>query len=142
MWPTHLAVLYPHPLLSGAGLPAWKVAVSAAVLAGLGLLAWRERGRRPWLAFGLAWYLVTLLPVIGLVQVGTQAMADRYTYVPLIGPFLAVTWAVAELLERGNVRGASAWLIGGIRCWPLPWVAGTRWRPGATASRSIAMPSR
>jgi protein O-mannosyl-transferase len=137
-WPARLAAIYPHPLLSGVGLPAWQVVLSAAVLAGLGLLAWRERVRRPWLAFGLAWYLATLLPVIGLVQVGMQAMADRYTYVPLIGPFLAVAWAGAELLERGSVRGAAAWLIGGIPVLALTvgtWNQVATWRDSVTLHR-------
>ena len=81
---------------------------------------------------------MTLLPVIGLVQVGTQAMADRYTYVPLIGPFLAATWAVAELLERGNVRGATAWLIGGIPVLALSvgtWHQVATWRDSVTLHR-------
>jgi protein O-mannosyl-transferase len=138
VWPANLAALYPHPLLSGAGLPAWRVAASAAVLAGLGALAWRQRHRRPWLGFGLLWYLVTLLPVIGLVQVGTQAMADRYTYVPLIGPFVAVVWAGAELVERWPGRGAVAWLVGGIPVLAftvISWHQVATWRDSVTLHR-------
>jgi hypothetical protein len=93
IWPTGLAVFYPHP---GVSLTAWKVAGSALVLAGL--TAWTIRLRRshPCLLFGWAWYLVTLAPVVGIVQVGWQARADRYTYIPLIGIFLGVVLAVSD----------------------------------------------
>lgn len=94
--PRDLAVFYPFPM----EIPAWKVAASAVLLALLtGLAAWKAR-RSPWLLVGWLWFLGTLVPVIGLVQVGRQAMADRYTYLPFIGLFLAVVWGVAELAER------------------------------------------
>ena len=95
--PTGLAFFYPHP---GSALPAWQVVVAAAVLAALTIGAWRERRAHPYLAVGWAWYVITLVPVIGLVQVGIQSRADRYTYLTLIGPFLAVTWLAAEWIER------------------------------------------
>jgi tetratricopeptide (TPR) repeat protein len=89
--PRHLAVFYPIPL----AIPAWKVAGAALLLAALTALAvWRARWE-PWLLTGWLWFLGTLVPVIGLVQVGRQAMADRYTYIPSIGLFLAVVWSVA-----------------------------------------------
>jgi tetratricopeptide (TPR) repeat protein len=95
--PLNLAVFYPHP---GSGLPAWQplaaalvlVAVTAAVVAGI--------RRRPHLAVGWFWYLGTLVPVIGLVQVGSQAMADRYSYLPQIGLWLMLAWSLAELWNR------------------------------------------
>jgi hypothetical protein len=93
IWPTRLAAFYPHP---GASLAAWMVCGSALVLAGLTLWTIRLRRSRPYLLFGWAWYLVTLAPVAGIVQVGWQARADRYTYIPLIGIFLGVVWAVAD----------------------------------------------
>lgn len=95
--PVNLAVFYPHPHDS---LPAWQVIGSVAVLIALTVLAIRQSPRRPYLAVGWLWYVITLIPVIGLVQVGKQAMADRYTYVPLIGIFFAIAWAASDLMRR------------------------------------------
>jgi tetratricopeptide (TPR) repeat protein len=78
------------------------------MLVAAGALAVRARRTRPWLALGCAWYVVTLLPVIGLVQVGAQAMADRYTYVPLTGLFVAAAWSLSGLTgERRALRAAA-----------------------------------
>jgi protein O-mannosyl-transferase len=97
IFPLHLSVHYPHP---GAGLAGWRIAVSAAVLIAItAAAAWRWR-RHPWLLTGWAWYLGTLVPVIGIVQVGTQASADRYTYIPLIGIFIMIAWEVKALTAR------------------------------------------
>jgi tetratricopeptide (TPR) repeat protein len=104
VWPSSLAVFYPHPATIGAGIPAWKVAGAVLLLAGISFLALRERQRRPYLAAGWLWYLGTLVPVIGLVQVGAAAHSDRYTYVPLIGVFLAAAWGVSELLPKRRWR--------------------------------------
>jgi hypothetical protein len=98
--PTDLAHPYVHPGLTARGLPAAAVVASALALGALTWLAVRDRRRRPWLLFGLAWYAITLLPVIGLVQVGLQGMADRYTYVPLLGPFVSLAW-LAGAVARG-----------------------------------------
>ena len=101
LWPSGLAFFYPHP---GTTLPAWQVAGSALLLA-LGLLAAiRCARRRPYVTMGLLWYAVTLLPVIGLVQVGLQGMANRYTYLPLIGPFVILAWLVPDLLPSPRLR--------------------------------------
>jgi tetratricopeptide (TPR) repeat protein len=100
VWPTRLSVLYLHP---GDALPFWRVGAALALLAALGALAWRERRRRPYLLAGWLWYLGTLVPVIGLVQVGDQAMADRFAYVPLLGPFVMAVWAAAEFAERARL---------------------------------------
>jgi tetratricopeptide (TPR) repeat protein len=92
IWPVHLAVFYPL-----SQHPAWFLtATAAAVLILISAAAWLERRRSPWLLVGWLWFLGTLVPVIGLVQVGDQAMADRYGYFPLIGIFIAVTFAIAE----------------------------------------------
>jgi len=91
--PLNLALFYPHP---GPTIPTWKVVGSiAAIAAGFGTAILCTRKYRV-VAVGWYWYVITLLPVIGIVQVGSQAMADRYTYVPLIGLFIAVTWAAAD----------------------------------------------
>jgi Flp pilus assembly protein TadD len=99
--PLGLAPLYTHPYLPG-GTPwaAWQVAGAAVLLVALSLAAWRARREHPYVLAGWAWYLVSLLPVIGIVQVGFQAYADRYTYVPLLGPLVAVVWLVADIVQR------------------------------------------
>ena len=94
VWPSSLAVFYPHPrsaVLTGAA------AAAILTLAGITVLAYRLRRRAPYVIFGWLWYLGTLVPVLGVVQVGRQSMADRYTYVPLIGVFIATAWGLAEL---------------------------------------------
>jgi Flp pilus assembly protein TadD len=95
-WPARLAVFYPHPENS---LALWKVVMAAAALAAVSVLVWRSRDRRYLLA-GWCWYLVALLPVIGIVQVGRQAMADRYAYIPFLGLFVMAVWLAAETLPR------------------------------------------
>jgi Flp pilus assembly protein TadD len=97
IWPAGLAVIYPHPRDT---LPGWKVALCACALIAVSVLAVRTARRRPYLLAGWTWYVVTLLPVIGLVQVGVQAMADRYTYVPLLGIYAIGAWGVPGLLDR------------------------------------------
>jgi protein O-mannosyl-transferase len=96
LWPVDLAVLYPH-----AGLPyVWKIAVALIFLASISYLAFRKAREFPFLLVGWLWYLGTLVPVIGLVQVGSQAMADRYTYLPLVGLFIVVAWGAKSIVER------------------------------------------
>jgi len=89
-WPSHLAIFYPH---SGT-VPMWESAGAGLLLVVLTVLSFKALRSRPYLAVGWLWYLGTLIPVIGLVQVGSHAMADRYTYVPLIGLFMMVGWSV------------------------------------------------
>ena len=91
VWPSHLAVLYPYP----HALPAWQVAVSAIFLLAITFAVLKSRERR-YLLVGWFWYLGTMVPMIGLVQVGNQAMADRYAYLPMIGLFIMIVWAGAE----------------------------------------------
>jgi tetratricopeptide (TPR) repeat protein len=99
-WPTRLAIFYPYP--EAAAL--WKVVAAAAVLAGVFILAVLQIRRRPYGAVGWLWYVGTLVPVIGLVQVGSQAMADRYTYVPMIGLFIILAWGSAEIVGRWRLK--------------------------------------
>jgi hypothetical protein len=103
--PRNLAVFYPIPL----AIPAWQVAGAAVLLAALTAFAvWKAR-QAPWLLVGWLWFLGTLVPVIGLVQVGRQAMADRYTYLPSIGLFVAIVWGIAEL--AGDSVGTEAFFL-------------------------------
>jgi len=114
VWPAGLAVFYPYDF----HLPAWQAAFSAVGLVVVMLLALALLRRRPYVAVGWFWYLGTLVPVIGLVQAGNQAMADRYTYVPLVGIFVAAVWFVADWTAwwrhrmKALVPAAAAALIG------------------------------
>jgi tetratricopeptide (TPR) repeat protein len=99
IWPFGLAVFYPFPRSVAAG----SAVVALIVLIGASVLVKRWARQCPYLLVGWLWYVGTLLPVIGLIQVGKQAMADRYTYVPLIGLFIIVAWGVPDLLARWHV---------------------------------------
>ncbi len=99
LWPARLA-FYPHPLLAP---PAWQWIVSALTLVGVTLLVITFRRKR-YLPVGWFWFLGTLIPVIGLVQVGEAAMADRYAYLPLIGIFIMIAWTLADAANVRNVR--------------------------------------
>jgi protein O-mannosyl-transferase len=96
IWPVHLAVFYPHPENS---LRLWKVAGAALVLLVITGVVWHYRERR-YLLTGWLWYVVTLVPVIGIVQVGRQGMADRYVYIPFVGLFVIGVWLVADLASH------------------------------------------
>ncbi len=97
LWPYHLAVFYPHPLDT---LQWWHGAAAGVLLIVLTLLIIRRGRRLRYLVVGWLWYLGTLVPVIGLVQAGPQAMADRFTYVPIIGLFIMVAWGIPDLLAK------------------------------------------
>jgi len=99
LWPSDLAVFYPYP---AGGVPAARVLGGLAVLVAVTAIAFGARYRRPYLLVGWLWFLGTLVPVIGLVQVGIQSMADRYTYVPLVGIFIAAAWGLTEIAERAG----------------------------------------
>jgi tetratricopeptide (TPR) repeat protein len=138
-YPAGLAVLYPYP---ESGLPIWKVAASSLAMAGLSTAALVWRRRFPYLFVGWFWYVGMLIPVIGLVRVGLQSMADRYTYLPQIGLCIAVAWGAAQLAfsRRHHFRayGAAAALVllilGG-----LAWRQTSYWRDTETLwTRTIA----
>jgi tetratricopeptide (TPR) repeat protein len=95
-WPFELAVFYPYETT----IQVWQWFGALAILTGVTWLVIRVRRRLPYLPVGWFWYLGTLVPVIGLIQVGTQSMADRYTYVPLIGVFVMAVWGVSDLAGR------------------------------------------
>lgn len=103
LWPAGLAAFYPYRLEPPLPEVVWKAAVLALISIGV----WLGR-RRGYLPAGWLWYLVTLLPVIGLVRIGQQAVADRYSYVPLIGVFVIAIWGLAELAERAPALGRRA----------------------------------
>ena len=112
IYPAGLAAFYPYPY---TGLPAWEVTLAGMLLAGLSALALWQRRKRPWLLIGWVWYLVMLLPVAGLIQAGQQAHADRYTYLPQIGIYVAVTWVAADWrLSRVAYGGLMAGVLAAL----------------------------
>lgn len=102
IWPDGLAVFYPF---QHDGLPVGEIALAGILVAGLCAVVFVRRTKEPWLLVGWCWYLVMLLPVLGIIQVGDQAHADRYTYLPQIGIYVAVTWMVAEWAMNRVVIG-------------------------------------
>jgi tetratricopeptide (TPR) repeat protein len=130
VWPEGLAVLYPYP---HNGLPPWEVALAGALLTGLSAVAWGERRTRPWLLIGWLWYLGMLTPMIGIVQVCPSAHADRYTYLPQIGIYVAVTWLVAEWrLSRVALGGLMAGVLAVLTV--CAWKQTTYWKSDETLS--------
>src|SRR5438034_541956 len=107
-WPNDLAVFYPFPR---AGIPGWQIIGAALLLIGITAFCVFERKIRPYLIVGWLWFLGTLVPVIGLVQVGGQTMADRYFYIPSIGLFIAIVFGLADIAER---RRVAPWLSAAI----------------------------
>ena len=127
-WPTQLAVFYPHP----GSWPAWLVLLAALLLLAVSALVWLGRHREPYLPVGWFWFLGTLVPVIGVVQVGWQSLADRYTYIPCIGAFIMVVWGADALA----VKLAGAAVRSGATSTPQKTA-----RPGTLASQA-ATPRR
>jgi len=95
VWPASLACLYPYP----KSIPPLEVALAALLLVAITVVSIYQRRRRPWLLMGWLWFLLTLLPNAGLVQAGEQAIADRYTEIPMIGLIIALTWTASEVLK-------------------------------------------
>jgi tetratricopeptide (TPR) repeat protein len=129
-WPVELAAYYPHPL---DHYPVWMVAGAAAILLALTGVAVAFGRKFGFLPVGWFWYLGTLVPVIGVVQVGQQALADRYTYIPLIGIFVILSFGLAELWKRLP----AAWAIGGVAaalvgCMILSWQQIEYWSDSVT----------
>ena len=103
VWPAGLAAYYSLP----ASVPPWRVWTAVLVLTGLTAVVLAAARRRPFLAVGWGWFLITLLPVSGMVQAGVQARADRFTYLPSIGLYLMAAWGLAELAPRWRWRTAA-----------------------------------
>jgi tetratricopeptide (TPR) repeat protein len=127
-WPSNLSVFYRYQF---AGYPPYEVALAALFLLCIIVLALRFARRFPYFAFGWFWYLGTLVPVIGLVQVGGQAMADRYTYVPLIGVFVVIAWGAPDVVAKWTaakkpLATAAALLL--LACSVTTWFQMRYWR--------------
>ncbi len=139
IWPVNLAVFYPHP---GAP-PEWKVIMAGMLLGGITWVAIRFAKSKPWFIVGWLWYLGTLVPVIGLVQVGAQAMADRYTYVPLIGLFIVLSWGIPHILSPFRYRKLGQTALAAFACITLmiiSWGQVKTWQSGQTLfERALAV---
>ncbi|MCX5835136.1 MAG: tetratricopeptide repeat protein [Deltaproteobacteria bacterium] len=130
VWPLDLSPFYPY-----APGPAWVVAGAAILITCVTLLAVRKIRPFPYVAVGWFWYLGTLFPVIGIVQVGEQALADRYTYVPLIGLFIILAWGIYDLAEKIPIRRIALAVPAGILITALmvtTWLQVQRWRDSVT----------
>ena len=131
-WPAGLAVFYPHP---ENRLPVWEISLALIVLVGITAAAFVFRKKAPYFVTGWLWYLGMLVPVIGLVQVGWQGHADRYTYLPQIGLYIAVTWAVTDLTRSWRFQrmalGAAALVVVGALSWRA-WLQTSYWRDSET----------
>jgi tetratricopeptide (TPR) repeat protein len=147
VWPVNLAVFYPHP----GWRPAWQVLLATAVLAMISWASWRRRKHEPALLVGWLWFLVSLAPMIGVIQVGNQSLADRYLYLAMLGPIIAVVGSLVDFASRSPSRAAQArrqdarpWhsLAGGPWAWatvavamvclPLTWRQAGVWRDSLT----------
>jgi protein O-mannosyl-transferase len=142
LWPAHLAVFYPHP----GYWPLWKVVGAVLFLTGVTCVVLRWAARFPYLAVGWLWYLGTLVPVIGIVQVGVQAMADRYTYIPLIGVFIMAAWGIPELVKRWRFHreALAAASVSSLACLCLlTWIQVGYWQTSITLyDRALAVTDR
>jgi tetratricopeptide (TPR) repeat protein len=116
-WPARLAVFYPYRL----ALPPWQVALAGAALAGITAVVLLRARALPYLAVGWFWYLGTMVPVIGLVQVGAQSSADRYMYVPMVGLGIVLAWGGADLLTRRAPAAAAIAVAAMAVCAVVTW---------------------
>jgi tetratricopeptide (TPR) repeat protein len=140
--PIRLALVYPHPEYR---LSLWEVAFAIAFLTGATAVVVAFRRKHPYLITGWLWYVGMLVPVIGIVQVGAQARADRYTYLPQIGLYLIATWTIADLSVawryRRQILGVAATLVIAGLAW-LAWIQNTYWRDSeALWTRTLAVTS-
>jgi tetratricopeptide (TPR) repeat protein len=130
-WPTDLSIYYPYP----AAWPAWLIGSAVVILAALTVGAWLNRTARPYLLVGWLWFLGTLVPVIGLVQVGGQAIADRYQYIPQLGLFIALVWLAGDWVQRRapgpwGAICAAAMIV--LTCGALTWHRLKDWKNSET----------
>lgn len=141
--PSDLAVFYPHPLDT---IPAWETVLAGSILFGITLLVTKHRKTAPYAVTGWFWYIGSLVPVIGIVRVGSHAYADRYTYVPLIGIFLVVVWGISDCMARrkpGQTLHIAACSLVFPLLATLTWIQLGYWRDSATLfERAIAVTDR
>ncbi len=104
-WPSELALYYPHPLDT---LTIWQITLALVLLAAVTVFGWKQHARHGYLLSGWLWFLGTLVPVIGIIQVGGQGMADRYAYLPGIGVFLMLVWGGADFIEAKSLNSRAA----------------------------------
>ena len=134
IWPLNLAIFYPHPsLIPGEGFSKLigPAIASGLLLASITLLALRQRSHRPYLLVGWLWYLGMLVPVIGLVQVGSQALADRYAYLPLVGIYIAIAWLLRDWASHQARRQQALALVAAavvLACMTASWRQAGTWR--------------
>jgi tetratricopeptide (TPR) repeat protein len=142
IWPVRLAVFYPHP---GDQLPVWEIGLAIVLLGMMSAGAIALRRKRPYLVTGWFWYLVMLMPVIGLVQVGSQAHADRYTYLPQIGLYLLLAWTITDALASRLQRRILA-VTASVAIIALAWrahIQASYWRNGESLwGHALAVTSR
>jgi tetratricopeptide (TPR) repeat protein len=142
IWPAGLALYYPHKsLYGGEGWPWWLVLSSGCVLIAITVFVLRAAASRRYLLVGWLWYLISLVPVIGLVQVGTQSVADRYTYIPLVGLFMIVAFGLADLLQKWRysaITYSTVAYIVSVACAVLTWIQIGYWQDDrAVFGRSV-----
>jgi tetratricopeptide (TPR) repeat protein len=131
-WPAGLAVFYPHP---ENRLPVWEISLALTALIGITLAAFVLRKKAPYFVTGWLWYLGMLVPVIGLLQVGWQGHADRYTYLPQIGLYIAVTWAVTDLSRSWRFQQIALGIAAAVVLSALTWASRLQtsyWRDSET----------
>lgn len=148
IWPAHLAVLYPHSALAfpdEIGALYLRGALAVAGLAASVAAVWLVRGSRPYVTVGWLWYLGMLVPVLGVVQVGIQSMADRYTYLPLIGVSLAIAWGLRDAVAarpslKPLVQLATTTALFAFAA--LTWLQVGTWKDSATLYRHAIAATR
>ena len=132
VWPSGLSILYPHP---GNTLSVWQGILCAMALMGITIMSIRLIRKAPYVAVGWFWYIGTLFPVIGVVQVGGQAMADRYTYIPLIGIFIIIAWGIPDLISKWRYKEKVLSAMAGIIIFALfitTWKQVSHWKSSIT----------
>jgi len=138
IWPVNLAIFYPHPK---AGLPTWQISLAALLLSFITVVVICRIRQNPYLAVGWLWYIITLIPVIGLVQIGLHARADRYTYMTITGLFIMVAWAGSDIFARLHYRKVILSLLTLFLLLPLTlmtWRQAGHWRNSVTLYKHAA----